>query len=176
MQSAKKIKSEAPSPGLKSAASTNLSPKLSPISPNIISPQLSLGESPDSVTGPKSSRSGSVFFPSKQNGTTARPSIAQNELSIFSGEDNEEITARNPVYQEDDEEEDLNPKSGSYYDPQRAAADLATTLSKTSKHIKKGQKKGNSIKEKEKARRMKGQSSISTWKPDLFMKMRQEYD
>lgn len=46
---------------------------------------------------------------------------------------------------------------------------------KNSKAIKKTERKGG-IKEKEKARRMKGQSSISTWKPEMFMKLRQEFD
>ena len=48
----------------------------------------------------------------------------------------------------------------------------ATQLIHPSKKIR----KTKSVKEKEMARRMKGQSSIATWKPDLYMKLRQQYD
>jgi len=46
-----------------------------------------------------------------------------------------------------------------------------------SKHIHKHKHfDKKSVKDKEKARRMKGQSSIATWKPDMYMKLRQEFD
>jgi hypothetical protein len=37
-------------------------------------------------------------------------------------------------------------------------------------------RKKNSVKDKEKEKRMKGQSSHSTWKSETFMKLRQEFD
>jgi hypothetical protein len=50
-------------------------------------------------------------------------------------------------------------------------------LLKHSKHIhKKGQPNKRTTKDKEKSRRMKGQSSIATWKPEMYMKLRQQFD
>lgn len=37
-------------------------------------------------------------------------------------------------------------------------------------------RKKNSVKDKEKEKRMKGQSSHSSWKSETFMKLRQEFD
>lgn len=37
-------------------------------------------------------------------------------------------------------------------------------------------KKQTTVKEREKVKRMKGQSSQSSWKPESWMKLRQEFD
>lgn len=37
-------------------------------------------------------------------------------------------------------------------------------------------KKGSTVKEKEKSKRMKGQSSHATWKSETEMQLRQQYD
>ena len=48
------------------------------------------------------------------------------------------------------------------------------------KHIRKGRPERNkgrqTIKEKEKEKRMKGQSSIGSWKSETFMQLRQQFD
>jgi hypothetical protein len=92
------------------------------------------------------------------------------ELRALAGEDNEEIYARLPKGNTNEDIYRNDP-----YSLDKPPQDIAGGLDVKSKGIKKSNKQ-NSIKEKEKARRMKGQSSISTWKPDLFMKLRQEYD
>lgn len=39
-----------------------------------------------------------------------------------------------------------------------------------------GKKKGSTIKDKEKSKRMKGQSSHATWKSETEMALRQQFD
>jgi hypothetical protein len=88
------------------------------------------------------------------------------ELRSLAGEDNEEYLGGRGGNEDDDEEDDE--------DNGGKQKDLSHIIGK--KQIKKQNKKNLSNKEKEKARRMKGQSSIATWKPDAFMKLRQEFD
>jgi hypothetical protein len=94
------------------------------------------------------------------------------ELRAIAGEDNDEVYATNPAFNSEPHDQVRN----NPYHPNNLSNDMIGGLDKKSKGIKKTGKKNNTIKDKEKARRMKGQSSIATWKPDLFMKLRQEYD
>lgn len=89
------------------------------------------------------------------------------------GEDNEE----------DDDGEEQEEESGGHV-PQRAGLGFTEKVSRPNGIAKGGRRgKGNQkggvrkpIKDKERAKRMKGQSSQSSWKPEEFMKLRQGYD
>jgi len=93
------------------------------------------------------------------------------ELRELAGEANEDLIAITRPPEEDVSEA----RRKSMYDLDKDPRDIAGGIHRNSKPIKKGERK-NTMKEKEKARRMKGQSSISTWKPEEFMRLRQTYD
>jgi hypothetical protein len=100
-----------------------------------------------------------------------------NELVLISKDqqaENKEKAEKKEKKIELGEKNEVMPQNTRVIKPETNQEKKNKDFSKKSKKI--GKKPRSSIKDKEKEKRMKGQSSISNWKSETFMNLRQQFD